>query len=190
MATDDLSLFSYEILGLVGRAGASPHDLLRMAKHGRMLAWAGESRYYSEPKRLAALGYLAARKEPGRTRDRTVYTLTDQGVDALREYAKQPVGFLPVKSDALIRLLICDLVGEPVTRASMATLRDEIADIARRLDDAERRARGLPHRERYLLLVIDFLRGLLDLHTKLVDDVERELSPADPVSRPEEAPRR
>jgi hypothetical protein len=33
------------------------------------------------------------------------------------------------KSDALLRLLICDLVGEEVTRGSMATLRDDITDL-------------------------------------------------------------
>src|SRR5438094_9744480 len=117
MATIELSLFSIEILGLVGRDGAGPHDLLRMAQRGRMLAWAGESQYYTEPKRLAKLGYLAARKEPGKTRERTVYALTDKGLDALRAYARTPVTFTPLKSDALQRLLICDLVGEDVTRA-------------------------------------------------------------------------
>ena len=81
----DLSLFSIEVLGLVGREGAAPHDLLRMARRGRILAWAGESQYYTEPKRLAKLGYLTARKEPGKTRERTVYALTDKGLDALGE---------------------------------------------------------------------------------------------------------
>ena len=42
---------------------------------------------------------------------------------------------------------------------------------------SERSATNLPHREKYLLLVIDFLRGLLDLHEKLVDQVEREFGP-------------
>src|ERR671935_1429900 len=106
-----LSLFSYEILGLVGEGGAGAHDLLMMARHGRILDWAGESQYYVEPKRLAKLGYLDARKEPGKTRERTVYTLSDKGLRALREYARKPVQFMPVKSDALLRLLICDLVG-------------------------------------------------------------------------------
>src|SRR5512145_3362339 len=121
---DDLSLFSYEILGLVGRTGAGAHDLLRWARRGRMLAWAGESQYYVEPKRLAKLGYLDARKEPGKTRERTVYTLTDKGLEALREYARTPVTFTPLKSDPLLRMLIADLVGEEATRASLATLRD------------------------------------------------------------------
>jgi DNA-binding PadR family transcriptional regulator len=179
MAADELTLFSIEILGLVGHQGAGAHDLLRMAKRGRMLAWAGESQYYTEPKRLAELGYLAAQKEPGKTRERTVYTLTDKGLRALLEYARTPVRFTPLKSDALLRLLICDLVGEDVTRESIATLRDDIADIERRLDDAEESAHHLPHREKYLLLVSGFLRQLLELHLQLIEEVERELEPVE-----------
>ena len=175
MAHTELSLFSYEILALVGREGAGAHDLLRMAQRGRMLAWAGESQYYTEPKRLAKLGFLDARREPGKTRERTVYSLTGAGLEALREYARTPVGFTPVKSDPLLRLLMCDLVGEEVTRESMVALRGDIDDIRLRIDAAEESAHGLPHREKYLLLAIGFLRRLLDLHLDLVDEVEREL---------------
>src|SRR6266581_5728630 len=108
LVKSDLTLFSYEILGLVGRGGAGAHDLLRMAHRGRILAWAGESQYYVEPKRLARLGYLEARKEPGKTRERTVYSLTDKGLDAMRDYARTPVHFTPLKSEPLLRLLISD----------------------------------------------------------------------------------
>ena len=184
MRSDELTLFSYEILGLVGRTGAGAHDLLLLARRGRMLDWAGESRYYTEPKRLAKLGYLEARKEPGKTRERTVYTLTDKGLSALRSFARTPVSFTPVKSDALLRLLICDLVGEKVTRESMATLREDIADIERRLDDAERSARELPHRQKYLMLVVDFLRRLLALHLELVDQVEADFAGGERGKRP------
>jgi DNA-binding PadR family transcriptional regulator len=174
---EELGLFSYEVLALVGRGGAGAHDLLRMAKRGRLLAWAGESQYYVEPKRLARLGYLEARKEPGKTRERTVYTLTDRGLDALREYARTPVTFTPVKSDPLLRLLLADLVGEEATRESLATLRVDVADLLARLDEAEASAELLPHRSKYLLIVIGFLRRLLELHLDLVDEVERELAP-------------
>ena len=177
MSRDELSLFSYEILGLVGRTGAGPHDLLRFVQRGRMLAWAGESQYYVEPKRLAKLGYLDAHKEPGKTRERTVYTLNDKGLAALREYARTPVRFTPLKSEPLLRLLIADLVGEAPTRESMATLREDIADLSARLDEGEESAETLPHRRKYLLLVIGFLRQLLELHVELVDEVERELNP-------------
>jgi DNA-binding PadR family transcriptional regulator len=176
MANDELTLFSYEILGLVGRLGAGPHDLRQMVRRGRMLDWAGESRYYVEPKRLAKLGYLEARKEPGKTRERTVYSLTDKGLDALRAYARTPVTFTPVKSEPLLRLLLADLVGEQTTRESLVTLRADIAGLEAALDDAETSAELLPHREKYLRLVIDFLRRLLQLHLELVDEVERELA--------------
>jgi PadR family transcriptional regulator, regulatory protein AphA len=180
MSSTELSLFSYEILGLVGRGGAGAHDLLRMAQRGRILDWAGESQYYVEPKRLAKLGYLEARREPGKTRERTVYTLTEKGLQALHEYAKTPVRFTPLKSDPLLRLLLCDLVGEPITRASLATLREDIADLMERLEDGEATAQSLPHRTKYLLLVNEFLRRYLDLHLELVDQVEHDFAAKEP----------
>jgi PadR family transcriptional regulator, regulatory protein AphA len=180
----DLSLFSYEILGLVGPAGAGAHDLLQMARQARILDWAGESQYYVEPKRLAKLGYLASRREPGKTRPRTVYTVTDQGLEALRSWARTPVRFTPVKSELLIRLLVADLVGEEITRESIVTVRDDIGELFDRLGEAESRAAGLPSRTKYLLLVHGFLRRLLELHLEFADDLERELAPAPPPEAP------
>jgi DNA-binding PadR family transcriptional regulator len=175
MASDELGLFSYEILGLVGRGGAGPHDLRGMVRRGRILDWAGESQYYVEPKRLARLGYLEATKEPGQTRERTVYRLTEKGLDALCAYAATPARFTPLKSEPLLRLLIADLVGERLTREGLTALREDVDDLLVRLDEAEASAETLPHRRTYVLLVTGFLRRLLELHLELVDEVEREL---------------
>ena len=76
----------------------------------------------------------------------------------------------------MLRLLICDLVGEEPTRESVATLRDDIADLMARLDETEASADALPHRRQSLMLVDEFLRRLLDLHLEFVDELERELS--------------
>jgi hypothetical protein len=99
-------------------------------------------------------------------------------LDALREYARTPVTLTPVKSEPLLRLLIADLVGDEVTRESMATLREDLADLVQRLDESAAAADDLPHRRKYLLIVNDFLRRLVDAHAQLVDDVERELDAA------------
>jgi DNA-binding PadR family transcriptional regulator len=173
----ELSLFSYEVLGLVGPNGAGAHDLLQMARHGRILDWAGESQYYVEPKRLAKLGYLATHAEPGKTRPRTVYTLTGKGLEALNAWARTAVHLTPVKSELLIRLLIADLVGEEATRDSITTIRDDISDLFARLEESEAFARTRPSRTKYLLLVFGFLRRLLTLHLEFVDDLEQELTP-------------
>ena len=76
----DLTDLSFVVMNLIGRHGAGPHDLVQMARRGQRLYWAGaESKIYAEPKRLATLGYLSSRKTPGKTRERTHYTLTDKG---------------------------------------------------------------------------------------------------------------
>src|SRR4051794_23144913 len=156
-------------MGLVGRDGAGPHDLLQMARRGRLLDWAGESQYYVEPKRLAKLGYLEARSEPGRTRARTVYALTDKGLQALREFAATPATVTPLKSEPLLRLLIADLVGEDLTRASLEGLRADLDDLRARLEENAAAAGALPHREKYLTAVNDFLRAYVELHEELID---------------------
>jgi hypothetical protein len=99
------------------------------------------------------------------------------------------VHFTALKSEALLRLLVADLVGEAATRTSMLTLRDDIGDLLARLDETEAAAHGLPHRRKYLLLVTGFMRRLFDRHLELVNEVERELDSAvpDAASR---APRR
>jgi DNA-binding PadR family transcriptional regulator len=176
MPRDALSLFSYEILGLVGRQGAGAHDLVRLARRDRMFAWAGERQYYLEPKRLARLGYLTTHSEPGKTHARTVYTLTDAGLQALRDWAREPVRFVPFKSEAMVRLMITDLVGEPVTRASIVSLREDVADLLARVEHLEAGADPLPHRQKYLQLIAGFMQQLFQLHLELIDTVERELA--------------
>jgi PadR family transcriptional regulator AphA len=180
LSSDDLTLFSYEILGLVGRGGAGPHDLRQMERKGRILDWAGESQYYAEPKRLARLGYLEARKEPGKTRERTVYTLTDKGVDALREWGRTPLRFTPLKCEAADRLLAADIVGEEATRESFATLREDLDDLRGRVQEIAASAETLPHRTKYLRIAAAFFERLVDVHEELVDEVERELAPKPP----------
>ena len=177
MSSDDLTLFSYEILGLVGRGGASAHDLRQMERKGRIVDWAGESQYYVEPKRLARLGYLEARKEPGRTRERTVYTLTDRGVDALREWGRTPLRFTPLKTEVASRLLAADIIGDEATRESFATLREDLADLRERIHEMTVSAPSLPHRTKYLSLAARFFGRIVDVYEELIDDVERELAP-------------
>ena len=177
MSSDDLTLFSYEILGLVGRRGASAHDLRQMERKGRILDWAGESQYYAEPKRLARLGYLEARKEPGKTRERTVYTLTEKGVQALQDWGRTPLRFTPLKCEAADRLLAADIIGEDATRESFAALREDLEDLRERVHEMALSAESLPHRTKYLRLGAVFLERIVDAHEQLVEDVERELAP-------------
>lgn len=175
---DELSYFSHLILVLVGSGGAAPHDLLRMNRQGgRIYGTAAESRWYSEPKRLARLGYLAGRKEPGRTHDRTWYTLTDKGRHAVAAWLAEPSGFVRIQNEPATRLAAADLAADEATvLRSLQAIRPEIQDQLRWLDQAEEVAATLPHRERYLRLSHGLARRILHVFLDWLDEVEEELT--------------
>jgi DNA-binding PadR family transcriptional regulator len=176
MSRSELSPFSYVVLVLIGRDGAGAHDLVRMARQGRVYASAAESHYYAEPKRLAKLGYLTAEKQPGRTHPRTHYHLTDKAYDALRAWASEPVTFPGIPTQPIVRLMAADLVGiEPVVE-SLETLRGDIVDLFARLDVAEAVAATIPHRERILLLNHRLARNILQAHLDWLDAIELEFA--------------
>ncbi len=174
---DELTYFSYVILALVGTGGAAPHDLLRMNRQGgRVYGSAAESRWYSEPKRLARLGYLDARREQGRTHDRTWYTLTEQGRQAVADWLAEPSDFIRIQNEPATRLAATDLAPDEATVVrSLQAIRPQIGDQLRWLDQAEEVAATLPHRERYLLLSHRLARRILHVFLEWLDEVEREL---------------
>jgi hypothetical protein len=54
---------------------------------------------------------------------------------------------------------------------------DYLDDLFARVEQAETSTEALPHRRKYLLLIMGFMRGLLELNLDLVEKVERELDP-------------
>lgn len=175
MSSQALTPFSYAILVLVGRGGAGAHDLVRMARQGRIYAAAAESQYYAEPKRLERLGYLSSRKGPGRTNERTHYSLTAKGLDALRGWAREPVRFPRVLHEGVVRLLAADLVGEEPVREGIVALSRELDELETLMDAADAIAATFPHREKYLRINHRLARRLIAAHRDWIADVEREL---------------
>ena len=125
-----LSPFSFAVLVLVGRGGAGPHDLRRMAEIGRVYWDAAPSQWYAEPKRLAEHGYLEAQKTPGRTRERTHYTLTERGREALAEWVRTPATLPRIQNEPVVRLLAADLVDPAAVLEGLEAMRPDL-DAAR-----------------------------------------------------------
>src|SRR5262245_36544996 len=139
------------------------------------------SRLYAEPKRLEQLGYVRSEKRPGKTRERTFYSLTDRGRDALRAWLREPPSFPRIQNEAVPKLMAGDILGddEQLLEALLG-LRAEIADQQQKLDDAREPLAALPHRRRYLLLIHELGNRLLQVQREWLDDVEAELRrPAD-----------
>jgi len=176
-ASERLTPFSYVILALVGRGGAGPHDIVRMMREGAIFWTTSESHYYAEPKRLAKLGFLHAREEPGRTRPRTHYELTDAGRRALSQWLALPAAMPRIQHEGIVKLLAADFSDDATIQASLGGLRSEIEHAYRNLEEMERRAPSVPHRARYLRLINDYGRRSLDAQREWLDAVQRELDP-------------
>jgi len=180
--SSELTPLAYVVLSLVGRQGAGAHDLVQMAAGGQELYYAGAaSKVYERAARLAQQGYLNAEKRPGKTRERTYYTLSDTGLAALQAWLEQPSRFPRIQSEAVTRVFASDLaVDEGAVVRSLQALESEIERLHRVLDDDERRAMQFPHRARQLRLVRSLGRRLLDAHTDWLAEVEDILGPAKP----------
>jgi DNA-binding PadR family transcriptional regulator len=155
-----------------------------MARTGRIYWDAADSQFYAEPKRLERLGLLTSNTEPGRTRPRTHYMLTDLGRQALVAWMDEPARFPRIQNEAVVRLLAADLVPEDRVLHSLRALRSEIAELSAQLDAAEAAAAGIPSRSEYLLLNHQLSRRMLQAHTEWLDEVERKLDSRPAAARP------
>jgi DNA-binding PadR family transcriptional regulator len=173
--TDRLTPFSYVILVLVGRGGAGPHDLRRAAESGRIYWDAAPSQWYAEPKRLAKLGYLAAEKQPGRTRERTHYTLTEQGRAAIAGWVRTPVGLPRFQHETIVRLLAGDLVDRAAVREGLAALRAELDAVEEELEHAAERRSSFPSRAELLAVNDRYALRLVELQREWLAEAERVL---------------
>ena len=172
-STASLTPFSYVILVLVGEGGAGPHDLVRMMRQGAWAYWSSsESQYYAEPKRLAQAGYLLATRAPGRTHERTVYRLTDQGRRALREWLATPAAFPRTQNEGAVRLLGAEFADPAIVLDGLRGLREDIAAGHEWLDRSEEREPGLPHRARALAINRRLARRMLQAQEAWLDEVE------------------
>jgi len=134
------------------------------------------SRLYAEPKRLEQLGYVRSEKRPGKTRERTFYTLTPSGREALRRWVLEPPALARIQNEAIPKLISGDILGDDEKLlGSLLTLRNELEEQQARLDEARERLDALPHRRRYLLLVVELGDRLLQVQREWLDQVEREL---------------
>jgi PadR family transcriptional regulator, regulatory protein AphA len=175
LSTPRLSPFSFAVLVLVGRHGAGPHDLRRMMESGRLYWDAAPSQWYAEPKRLAELGYLQAHKQPGRTRERTHYELTDKGREAIAEWVRTPASLPRIQNEPVVRLVAADLVPPDAVREGLGAMHAELASAQAQIDEGRAQLADLPDRARLLALNHDYAERFLQLQREWLEAAERAL---------------
>ncbi len=169
-----LKPFAYVVMVLVGEEGAGPHDIVRMMREGRWFWNGSDSQFYAEPKRLEELGYLVSHREPGQTRDRTVYHLTSKGREALAEWLATPSNLPKVQEEQVVRLLGSEYVPDETVLESVGPMREKLLADLETIEHLDRRAPNLPRRARALHINHNLARRMIKAHLAWLDEVEAE----------------
>ena len=144
MSTRSPTTTSYAILGLLAIRPWATYDLAKLMRRSLHFFWPrAESNLYAETKRLVDTGLAEARKEWNGDRKRTVYSITDRGREALREWLATPPAPARVESEAQLRLLY----------ANYGTKDDLLATIQAIEDDAQSTI------DHYAQLLTEYARG-------------------------------
>lgn len=99
---------TYGVLGLLAFWGPlSGYDLKRIFDHTLAPMWgAAQSQIYKELRRMKELGWVEMEREEQETRpDRKVYSITEQGHVALRQWQAQPPGIFQLRDELLLKVL-------------------------------------------------------------------------------------
>src|SRR5947207_1536105 len=99
---------TYGILGLLAFWGPlSGYDLKRLFDHTLAPMWgAAQSQIYKELRRMKELGWVDMQREEQESRpDRKLYSITDQGQTALRQWQAQPPEIIQVRDELLLKVL-------------------------------------------------------------------------------------
>ncbi|MGH2756200.1 MAG: PadR family transcriptional regulator [Actinomycetota bacterium] len=127
---EHLTTTSYAVLAQVAVHPWSTYELAQQRVRYFRYVWPrAESAIYREVKRLSSMGLLDGKKHYTGKRARTVYSITDEGRDALREWLSTPVSPFAMDFEAMIRLFVAPLG----TKEQIVTTLDQVLDDAREM---------------------------------------------------------
>jgi DNA-binding PadR family transcriptional regulator len=127
-----LTTTSYAVLAQVALRPWSTYELARQRIRYFRYVWPrAESAIYREVKRLATMRLIAAKREYVGKRPRTVYSITGEGRQVLREWLDTPVSPFAMDFEAMIRLFIAPLGTTDQIVATLDQVRSDAQEMLR-----------------------------------------------------------
>lgn len=142
---------SYAILGLLSVRSWTTYELAKQVTRSLNWFWPrAERKIYDEPKRLVADGLATATKGHTGLRPRTVYSITDKGRDALRQWLGEPSAPRTVEFEAMLKLFYADAGTLDQLSATLTAIRSEsiqrLADLTAMSEHTLAGHTDFPHR--------------------------------------------
>jgi PadR family transcriptional regulator, regulatory protein AphA len=152
-----LTTTSFAILGLLSVRPWPAYELTSQMKRGMRYTWPrAETRLYQEPKNLAAHGLATASTEVNGRRNRTVYTITPNGRNALARWLEAESAPPQMETEAVLRATFADAGSKDALLAALRSLRAHGGTLRRQLGDqaADYLSTGGPFPERLHLIAL------------------------------------
>jgi len=100
---------SFAVLGLLSVRSWTTYELAKQVQRSLNWFWPrAERKLYDEPKRLVADGLASAHREFTGQRPRTVYAITGDGRDALRQWLDSPSAPRSTEFEAMLKVFFAD----------------------------------------------------------------------------------
>jgi DNA-binding PadR family transcriptional regulator len=171
---------SFALLGLLGIQPWTAYELVGQAKRSLHFVWPrSEAHLYAELKRLVARGHADAELVEGRRRQRTRYTITPLGREALQDwFATEPAPPL-LEVEGVLRMLLGDQGTVEDLRAALETTarqaREQMAEGRVLVLEQLRTGGPFPQRLHLAEPVAAFYGGFLRLLVEWCDETIAEV---------------
>lgn len=154
---------SYALLALLKEFGPSTsYEIKQKLESSIQNFWpVPHTTAYEEPARLAAAGYLSAQQEEGGRR-RRVYSLTEQGREALAAWANEPTAAAPQLRDELMLKAFAGADPRPLLAPRIAFHRAKLEELRGYLE-LVRQNEGYEGSERTLVAGVAYEEKMLEM---------------------------
>jgi DNA-binding PadR family transcriptional regulator len=137
----ELSPTAYVILGMVSREPRSGYEIKALVDNTTRFFWAASyGQIYPELKRLSEAGLLEGVDAPRGERKRTVYAITAEGEQALKEWLRQPPVTYEMREEGLLKLFFAGVLPPSEAAGILASMREHRQGMVERLQAIEPKA--------------------------------------------------
>ena len=182
----DLSPTAYVILGMVSREPRSGYEIKALVDNTTRFFWAASyGQIYPELKRLSEAGLVEGSDVPRGERKRTVYAITADGEDELKDWLRKAPQTSEMREEGLLKLFFSGVLPPEEAGATLRSMRESRLGLAARLHEMEPDAREkLEPDDPFPLIVlqagIEFNEWFADwcerMEARLLDPAPRERS--------------
>ena len=165
----ELSATAYVILGMVSVHPRSGYEIKAAVDESTRRFWAASyGQIYPELKRLAEQGLVTGADSPRGERRRRVYTITDAGMERLKEWLRRPPEMSEMRDEGLLKLFFSGVLEPGEAAETLRTMRERRAALADELASIEPAV--VDKSDEFALMV---LRGGIEYNRWFADWCER-----------------